>query len=91
MGSLGISEGNITRRKHTHTHTEIMHLIATPSREVAQMLVSATRKQGMNRKARAALFQVRTGPQCPEENLRELTLDSNPNHGVARVRERKRE
>ena len=38
----------------------------------------------------AALLRVRTGPECPEDNLRELTGDSNPNHGIARE-EKKRE
>ena len=50
-----------------------MCLIATPSREVAQMLASATGKLGLNREAWAALLRVRTGPECPEGNLRELT------------------
>ena len=50
-----------------------MHLAATPSGEVAQMLASATSKRGLNREAWAALLRVRTGPECPEDNLRELT------------------
>ena len=55
------------------------------------MLVSTTSKQGLNREAWAALFRVRAGPECPDENLRELTLDNNPNHGIPRDREKKRE
>ena len=51
----------------------MMHLTATPSREVAQMLASATSKWRLNRKAWDALLRVRTGPECPEDNLRELT------------------
>ena len=50
-----------------------MRLTAAPSREVAQMLTSATSKQGLNREAPAALLRVRTRPACPEGNLRELT------------------
>ena len=50
-----------------------MHLTATPSGEVAQKLVSATSKRGLNREARASLLRVRTRPECPEGNLRELT------------------
>ena len=50
-----------------------MHLTATPSGEVAQMLASATSKQGLNREAWAALLSIRTWPECPEDNLRELT------------------
>ena len=50
-----------------------MHLTATPSGEVAQMLASTTSKQGLNRVAQAALLRVGTGPEHPEDNLRELT------------------
>ena len=32
-----------------------------------------------------------TGPECPEDNLRELTGDSNPNCGIAREEKKKRE
>ena len=74
MGSLGISEGNITgrRKKKKKTHPQNTHLTATPSGEVAQMLTSANSKWGLNRKAWAALLRVRTGPECPGNNLREL-------------------
>ena len=48
-------------------------LTATPSREVAQMLTSATSKHGLNREAQAALLRVRTRPECLEGNLRELS------------------
>ena len=65
--------------------------MATFSREVAQTLTSATSKQGLNREARAALLRVVTEPECPEDNLRELTWDSNPNSGIAREREEKRD
>ena len=50
-----------------------MCLTAIPSREVAQMLTSTTSKWGLNREAWDALLRVRTGPECPEGNLRELT------------------
>ena len=43
-----------------------MRLTATASREVAQTLRFATSKWGL-------LLRVRTGPECPEDNLRELT------------------
>ena len=57
--------------------------MATPSGEAAQMLTSATSKWGLDREAQAALLRVRTGPECPEGNLRELTRDSNPDCGIA--------
>ena len=46
---------------------------ATPSGEAAQSVVSTTGKQGLGREAQAALLRVRTGPECPEGNLRDLT------------------
>ena len=52
---------------------QITHLTTTPRGEVAQTLPSATSKRGLNREARAALLRVRTRPECPEKNLRELT------------------
>ena len=49
-----------------------MCLPATPSGEAVQALASATSKRGLDREARAALLRVRTLPECPEGNLREL-------------------
>ena len=43
-----------------------------------QTPISATSKRGLGREALAALLRVRTGPECPEGNLRELTWDSKP-------------
>ena len=45
----------------------------SPSREAAQTPAPETSKWGLGREARAALLRVRTGPECPEGNLRELT------------------
>ena len=50
-----------------------MHLTATPIGEVAQTLASTNSKRGLNREVPAALLRVRIGPECPEDNLRELT------------------
>ena len=72
-GNFGSSEGNIIGRGKKKT-PQNMRLIATPSGEVAQTLASATSKQGLNREAWAALLRVRTGSECPEDNLRELTV-----------------
>ena len=46
--------------------------MVTPSGEATQMPTSATSKQGLGKEAWAALLRVRTGPECPEGNLREL-------------------
>ena len=59
--------------KQTNKKTQIMRLTTTPSGEVAQMLPSATSEWGLNREVQAALLRIRTGPECPENNLRELT------------------
>ena len=58
----------------------------SPSREAAQMPASATSKQGLGREARAALLRVRTRPESPEGNLRELTWDSKPDGGITTTR-----
>ena len=77
MGSFGISEGNITGRKQTNKQkqTQNTRLTVTVSEEVVQRLTSATSEQGLDREARPAqsMLRVRTRPECPEDNLRELT------------------
>ena len=55
----------------------------TPSGKPAQTPASATSKRGLGREARAVLLRVRTGPECPEDNLRELTWASKPDCGIA--------
>ena len=55
----------------------------SPNREAVQTPAPATSKLGLGREAQAALFRVRTWPECPEGNLRELTWDSKPNCGIA--------
>ena len=49
----------------------------------SQMLASPTSKRSREREEWAALLRVRTGPESPEGNLRELTRDSNPDCGIA--------
>ena len=46
-----------------------------------------TSKLGRDREEPAALPRIRTWPECPEGNLRELTWGSNLNCGIARERE----
>ena len=50
-----------------------MCLTATPNGKAVQMLSSATSKRGLDREVQAALIRVRTRPECPKGNLRELT------------------
>ena len=50
-----------------------MCLTATPSREAAQTLATTTSKRGLDSEVLAALLRVRTRPQYPKGNLRELT------------------
>ena len=54
----------------------------SPSGEAVQTLASATSKRGLGREKRAALLRVRTGPECPKHNLRELTWASKPDCGI---------
>ena len=51
---------------------QVTYLTTTPSREVAQTLTITSNKWGLNREVQAALLRVRTRPECPEDNLREL-------------------
>ena len=44
----------------------------SPSGKAAQMPAFATSKWGLGGEAQAALLRVRTGPECPKSNLREL-------------------
>jgi len=46
--------------------------MVTPSGEVGQMPTSTTSERGLGREVRAALLRVRTRPECPKGNLREL-------------------
>ena len=55
----------------------------TPRGEAVQTPASVTSKWGMGREAQAALLRVRTEPECPKGNLRELTWDSKPDCGIA--------
>ena len=46
--------------------------MASPSGEAAETLASTTSKRGLDREAQAALLMVRTEPESPKGNLREL-------------------
>ena len=58
----------------------------SPSGEAAQTPAPATSKWGLSREALDALLRVRTRPECPEGNLRELTWASKPDFGIATKR-----
>ena len=55
--------------------------MVAPSTEAAQTPAFITSKWGLGREAWAALLRVRTLPECPEGNLRELTWTSKPDCG----------
>ena len=61
VGSLGVSEGDITGRKKEKKkkNPQNTRLTATPSGEVAQTLTSTSREQGLTREARAASLVLR--------------------------------
>ena len=46
----------------------------SPSGGAAQMPAPTISKRGLGREALAALLRARTGPECPEGNLRELRI-----------------
>ena len=86
VGSFGITEGNIIVREKHKNKPQNMCVIEAASREVAQMLTSTTRKWGLSREVWVAwlVLRVGTGLESPEDNLKELMWDSNPNSGIAR-------
>ena len=55
----------------------------SPNREAVQTPAPATSKLGLGREAQAARLRVRTWPECPEGNLREVTWASKPDSGTA--------
>ena len=84
MVSLGTTEDNITGRKNKLLKpTDYKPNSNSPSGEAAQMPASAISKRGLCREVWAALLRVRTRPECPEGNLRELIWASKPDCGIA--------
>ena len=90
MGSFWISKGNNQEGKQK---TQNMCLTATTSRggKVAQTVLSTTSEWELGREIWAAstVLRIRTGPECPEDNMRELMWDSNPNCRMIRETENK--
>ena len=77
MGNFGISEGNITGRKKKERKKERNSIDYMPNINFQQGTRPDTHNfhqqaGGLNREVRAALLRVRTRPECPEGNLREL-------------------
>ena len=58
----------------------------SPSGKAVQTPALVNSKWGLGREVWAALLRVRTGPECPEGNLKELTWDSKPDCGTATTR-----
>ena len=77
MGSFGISEGNITGRKKKERKKERNPTDCVPNNNFQQGTSPDThdchqQAGGLYREVRAALLRVKTRPECPEGNLREL-------------------
>ena len=60
--------------------------VTPPGEKQCRHLHPTTSKWGLGREAQAALLRVRTQPEWPESNLRELTWDSKPDSGIAITR-----
>ena len=58
----------------------------SPSGEAEQTPAFTVSKRRLGRKVRAALLRVRTGPERPEGNLRELIWASKPDCGITTMR-----
>ena len=80
MGSFEILEGNITERKTKNNNnnkktiqTTCLTTITCGDGEVTRTSSFTTSEWGLGREMWAAslVLRVRTGPECPEDNLRE--------------------
>ena len=57
-------------------------MVTPPAEKQCRRLHLPLESRGwLGREARAALLRVRTGPECPEGNLKELTWASNQTVG----------
>ena len=66
------------------THLEIhTHANRWTEASQAQTPTPTTSRQGLGREAQSALLRIRTGPECPEGKLSELTWASKPDCGIA--------
>ena len=63
-------------------------VILEPKKIKSATVSTVSSKWGWKGEEQTALLRVRTGPECPEGNRRELTWDSNLNCGMAREREK---
>ena len=92
VGSFRISEGNIAGRKKkrkkekTHRYRPKSNSKWGSSPDAHVHLQGAGAEQG----GAGCVLVVRMGPECPEDNLRELTRASNANCGTARERKIKK-
>ena len=91
VGSFGISEGNITGRKKKQYPRENAPKHNSQRKSSPDALIHQ-QWAGAGQGGTGCMLRVRTRPECPEDNLRELTWDSNPNCGaISRERKKKRE
>ena len=66
-----MSEGNITGRKKKKKHS--MHLSASPQWRSSPDTRFCYQRVGAGQGGMGCKLRVRTGPEGPEDNLRELT------------------
>ena len=72
VGSFQISVGQPNWEEKEIKPTDYMPKKKTPSRKVLQAISFATSKWGLNGEERAAPLRVKTRPECPDGNQREL-------------------
>ena len=80
MGSFAISEGNITRRKKNNNNNNTEYMPNSNSQQRSSPEAPASHQRlGLDREGRGCMLKVRTRTKYPEDNLKELTGDSNQN------------
>jgi len=73
VGSFKISEGNITERGKKNKQTQNTHLTATPKHRSSPGACIHHQRAGAQQGGAGCMLRVRTRPERPEDNLRELT------------------
>ena len=94
VGNFGISEGNITGREKKQKQANKQKTECAPNhnsqRRSSPDACVSHQRAGPEHGGAVCMLRIRTQPEYHENNLGELTCDSNPNCGIARERGEKK-
>ena len=82
--------GQHNQEERKKKNPQFTHLTTTPSREVASPDARVCQQWvGAEQGGMGCMLRIRNRPECPEDNLRELMWDSNPNWDSQREKKKK--